>query len=160
MRRRRAIIKKHRSSRFGERGLRVGMLLFMFACSGWLRAEPRLAGDRMVILNSAATTLEKPAMRVFCLALMLAAMPRVAIAADKMVLQLHRGAPFEFAGYYAALWEGFYQEAGIDVQIKPGVAPGVAPVDAVREVIEKRAQFGTGTTQLLVAAAQGSPLVL
>jgi ABC-type nitrate/sulfonate/bicarbonate transport system substrate-binding protein len=110
-------------------------------------------------LNRVVTTLEL-ARWAGCLVLMLAANPGAAIAADKVVLQLHRGALFEFAGYYAALWKGFYREAGIEVEIKPGAASGAASIDAVREVIERRAQFGTGTAQLLVRAAQGSPLVL
>src|ERR1051326_5020199 len=40
------------------------------------------------------------------LAAMLAA--SAAHAADQLTLQLHGPAQFEFAGYYAALWEGFY----------------------------------------------------
>src|SRR5215469_3358489 len=45
-------------------------------------------------------------------------------AADKLVLQLHRPGQFEFAGYYAALWQGFYRQAGFEVEIKAGAAPG------------------------------------
>jgi ABC-type nitrate/sulfonate/bicarbonate transport system substrate-binding protein len=83
-----------------------------------------------------------------------------AVANDKVVLQLHGPPQFEFAGYYAALWKGFYKEAGLDVEIKPAAPPGAAPVDAVREVIERRARFGTGTAQLLIRAAQGAPLIV
>ncbi|HEX3417718.1 MAG TPA: ABC transporter substrate-binding protein [Stellaceae bacterium] len=111
-------------------------------------------------LNRVATTLDKLAICACCVAPLLAATPRAAVAADQVVLQLHRGVQFEFAGYYAALWKGFYREAGIEVEIKPGAPLGTAPIDAVREVVERRAQFGTGTAQLLVYAAQGSPLVL
>jgi ABC-type nitrate/sulfonate/bicarbonate transport system substrate-binding protein len=111
-------------------------------------------------LNRAATTLDKLAICACCVAPLLAATPRAAVAADQVVLQLHRGVQFEFAGYYAALWKGFYREAGIEVEIKPGAPLGTAPIDAVREVVERRAKFGTGTAQLLVYAAQGSPLVL
>lgn len=109
--------------------------------------------------NRVVATLGKLARSACCLALMLAGAPGTAAAADDVVLQLHRGAQFEFAGYYAALWKGFYREAGIEVEIKPGASPAAA-IDAVREVIERRAQFGTGTAQLLVHAAQGAPLVL
>jgi len=83
-----------------------------------------------------------------------------ALAADKLVLQLHGEASFEFAGYYAALWQGFYRDAGLEVEIKPGSAPGAGALDPVREVTEGRARFGTGTVQLLVRAAQGLPVVL
>ena len=93
---------------------------------------------------------------------MLAAMAAAgaASAADKLVLQLHGPAQFQFAGYYAALWQGFYREAGLAVEIKPGTAAGETPIDPVREVAEGRAQFGTGTAELVVRTAQGLPLLL
>ena len=89
----------------------------------------------------------------------------LASAAEKVVLQLHGPAQFEFAGYYAALWKGFYDQAGLSVEIKPGEAKagagrGAAPVDAVRDVTEGRAQFGTGAGEVLIRTAQGQPLLL
>src|SRR6266571_281941 len=81
-------------------------------------------------------------------------------AADKLVLQLHGPAQFEFAGYYAALWQGFYKESGLTIEIKPGAGRGEALIDPVREVTEGRAQFGTGTAELVVRTAQGLPLLL
>src|SRR5437660_3195644 len=92
------------------------------------------------------------------LAAMLAA--SAAHAADTVVLQLHGPAQFEFAGYYAALWQGFYSESGLTVEIKPGAGRGGALIDPVREVTEGRAQFGTGTAELMVRTAQGLPLLL
>jgi ABC-type nitrate/sulfonate/bicarbonate transport system substrate-binding protein len=83
-----------------------------------------------------------------------------ASAADKLVLQLRGPAQFEFAGYYAALWHGFYKDAGLDVEIKPGAGSGESPVDPVREVTEGRAQFGVGSSELVVRIAQGLPLLL
>jgi ABC-type nitrate/sulfonate/bicarbonate transport system substrate-binding protein len=100
------------------------------------------------------------ATRVPWFALALAALPIAASAETKLVLQLHREPQFEFAGYYAALWQGFYQAAGLDVEIKPGTPPGASPIDPVREITEGRAQFGTGTVQLLVRAAEGQSLLL
>ncbi len=88
------------------------------------------------------------------------AFANAACAAEKLVLQLHGPARFEFAGYYAALWQGFYRDAGLTVEIKPGADRGQAPIDPVREVTEGRAQFGTGTADLVVRAAQGLPLLL
>jgi ABC-type nitrate/sulfonate/bicarbonate transport system substrate-binding protein len=84
------------------------------------------------------------------------AVANTASAADKLVLQLHGAAQFEFAGYYAALWQGYYKDAGLTVEIKPGGAP----IDPVREVTEGRAQFATGTAELVVRTAQGLPLLL
>ncbi|MBV9827944.1 MAG: ABC transporter substrate-binding protein [Alphaproteobacteria bacterium] len=81
-------------------------------------------------------------------------------AADKLVLQLHGPAQFEFAGYYAALWQGYYRDAGLTVEIKPGAGRGQPAIDPVREITEGRAQFATGTGELVVRAAQGLPLML
>jgi ABC-type nitrate/sulfonate/bicarbonate transport system substrate-binding protein len=92
-------------------------------------------------------------------ALILPAGPGFAFA-DKLILQLHREPQFEFAGYYAALWKGFYRDAGLDVEIRPGAPPGGTPIDPVREIVERRAQFGTGTAELLIRAGQGAPLLL
>jgi ABC-type nitrate/sulfonate/bicarbonate transport system substrate-binding protein len=89
-----------------------------------------------------------------------AALANTAAHADPLVLQLHGPAQFEFAGYYAALWQGFYSEAELDVEIRPGAGRGQAPIDPVREMTEGRAQFGTGGTELAIRAAQGLPVVL
>ena len=87
-------------------------------------------------------------------------MPGGADAADKLVLQLHGPAQFEFAGYYAALWKNFYADSGLNVEIRPGAARGQTPIDPVKEVTEGRAQFGTGDTQLVIRTGQGLPLLL
>src|SRR5947207_2813770 len=96
--------------------------------------------------------------RFWAAALVVLVWSGTAAAADNVVLQLHGPEQFEFAGYYAALWRGFYQDAGISVEIRPG--GGQPPVDPVREATEGRAQFGTGTAQLMIRAAQGQPLLL
>jgi len=94
------------------------------------------------------------------LALALIGLPRPGGAAEAVVLQLSGPAQFEFAGYYAALWQGYYRDAGLDVTIRPGSLKSQAPVDPVREVAEGRAQFGTGTMQLVIRRAQGLPLLI
>ena len=83
-----------------------------------------------------------------------------AAAADPLVLQLRGPAQFQYAGYYAALWQGFYAEAGLTVEIQPGAPRGQTPTDPVRELAEGRAQFGVGGTELVIRAAQGLPLLL
>jgi ABC-type nitrate/sulfonate/bicarbonate transport system substrate-binding protein len=83
-----------------------------------------------------------------------------ASAAEKLVLQLNGPAQFEYAGYYAALWQGYYRDLGLEVEIKPGAGLGQTPIDPVRELTEGRAQFGTGTAELVVRIAQGLPLLL
>src|SRR5580704_8028232 len=93
------------------------------------------------------------------LGLALTALPRPGAAAA-IVLQLHGPVQFEFAGYYAALWQGYYKDAGLAVEIRPTGGHGQPPADPVREVTEGRAQFGTGTMQLVIRSAQGLPLLL
>src|SRR5438045_9575229 len=83
-----------------------------------------------------------------------------ASAAEAVVLQLRGPPQFEFAGYYAALWQGFYAEAGLTVDIQPGAPRGQTPTDTVRELAEGRAQFGVGGAELAIRAAQGLPLLL
>ena len=49
-----------------------------------------------------------------------------AVAADKVTLQLKWVTQAQFAGYYVAKDKGFYEEEGLDVEIKPG-GPDIAP---------------------------------
>ena len=54
----------------------------------------------------------------------------VAQAADDLTLQLKWVTQAQFAGYYVAADKGFYDEAGLNVTIKPG-GPDVAPTQVV-----------------------------
>jgi len=51
-------------------------------------------------------------------------------AADKLTLQLKWVTQAQFAGYYAALDNGYYKEQGIDLTIKPG-GPDIAPAQVL-----------------------------
>ncbi len=53
-----------------------------------------------------------------------------AVAADKVVLQLKWVTQAQFAGYYVAKDKGFYEEEGLDVEIKPG-GPDIAPPQVI-----------------------------
>ena len=75
--------------------------------------------SKRILTSAAPRALGPSVIRDSWLALALTATPVAADAADKLVLQLHRAAQFEFAGYYAALWRGFYREAGLEVEIDP-----------------------------------------
>ncbi|QND51353.1 ABC transporter substrate-binding protein [Phyllobacterium sp. 628] len=63
-----------------------------------------------------------------CLAMTLTA--GSALAADKLTLQLKWVTQGQFAGYYVAKDKGFYKEANLDVEIKPG-GPDVAPPQVI-----------------------------
>lgn len=77
-------------------------------------------------------------------------------ALEQVVLQLKWTHAFQFAGYYAALEKGYYREAGLDVQLREA-APGIDPVESV---ITDQAQYGVGTSSLLLARKAGKPVVV
>jgi diguanylate cyclase (GGDEF)-like protein len=62
---------------------------------------------------------------------------------------------FQFAGYYAALEQGYYREEGLDVRLHEG-APGRTPVE---EVLAGRAQYAESNSEVLYSRMQGKPLV-
>jgi diguanylate cyclase (GGDEF)-like protein len=72
-------------------------------------------------------------------------------ANEKVIVQLAWHHQFQFAGYYAAIEKGFYQNKGIDVELK-ALQPGMSPIE---EVIENRAQFSQSGVGLLVDLAEG-----
>lgn len=51
-------------------------------------------------------------------------------AADKVTLQLKWVTQAQFAGYYVAADKGFYEEEGLEVEIKPG-GPDIAPAQVI-----------------------------
>ncbi len=53
-----------------------------------------------------------------------------AYAADQLTLQLKWVTQGQFAGYYVAKDKGFYEDAGLDVTIKPG-GPDIAPAQVI-----------------------------
>ena len=81
-------------------------------------------------------------------------------AADKVVLQLKWEHEFQFAGYYAALWQGYYEREGLEVEIRSLVTPEGKVVSPLREIISGRAQFAVGGTDILVHKGQGYDLTV
>lgn len=74
----------------------------------------------------------------------------------QVTLQLKWTHQFQFAGYYAAVERGYYREAGLEVTIV-AAEPGIEPM---REVVEGRADFGVGTTDLLLMRRDGEDVVV
>src|SRR6201996_6390236 len=68
-----------------------------------------------------------------------------AAALDSVSLQLKWKHQFQFAGYYAALEQGFYRDAGLDVTIREG-GPGI---DVAETVAGGKADFGVCSTSIL-----------
>jgi diguanylate cyclase (GGDEF)-like protein/PAS domain S-box-containing protein len=79
-----------------------------------------------------------------------------AVALEKVTLQLKHAHQFQFAGYYAAQELGYYREAGLDVRILEG-QDGDAPE---RSVLAGKAEYGTGSSNLLLARLSGKPVVV
>ncbi len=74
-----------------------------------------------------------------------------AVGAENVRLQLKWQHSFQFAGYYAAEMQGYYAKAGLKVEIVPAT-PGLQVLD---EVTAGRADFGVGTSSLLLDYARG-----
>ncbi len=75
--------------------------------------------------------------------------------ADTVVLQLKWYHQFQFAGYYAASQQGFYQDAGLAVEIREGDPR----TDAVDEVLSGRADYGVANSDVLLRRLRGDPVV-
>jgi NitT/TauT family transport system substrate-binding protein len=77
-------------------------------------------------------------------------------AKDKVTLQLKWVTQAQFAGYYAALAKGYYDEEGLDVTIKPG-GPDITPEQVVAS---GGAEFGLDwLPSLLATRDKGGDLV-
>ncbi|MDX8379390.1 MAG: diguanylate cyclase [Gallionella sp.] len=79
-----------------------------------------------------------------------------ACALEKVTLQLKWMHAFQFAGYYAALEQGYYRDAGLNVDI----VAATTHTDPVSNVLDGRAQYGIGTSNLLLERAAGKPVVV
>ncbi|QKE62358.1 ABC transporter substrate-binding protein [Aquipseudomonas campi] len=78
-----------------------------------------------------------------------------ATALQVIDFQLRWKHQFQFAGYYAAIAQGYYREEGFEVRLHEG-APGRTPVD---EVLAGRAQYAESNSELLYERLKGKPLV-
>ncbi len=72
-------------------------------------------------------------------------------AGTKIRLQLKWVAQAQFAGYYAAVDQGYYRDEGLDVQI----LLGGPDIDPVRVVASDGAEFGTTWVPAMLAAREG-----
>ncbi len=74
-----------------------------------------------------------------------------ATESDSVSLQLKWQHQFQFAGYYAAKEKGFYKDAGLNVTI----IEATPDTNVVQEVITGHAQFGIGTSELILNRHRG-----
>jgi signal transduction histidine kinase/ABC-type nitrate/sulfonate/bicarbonate transport system substrate-binding protein len=75
---------------------------------------------------------------------------------EKVSLQLHWKYQFQFAGFIAAKEKGFYEEAGLDVELKEYTFA----TNIVKEVLSKRANYGIYNSNILVSYLHNSDIKL
>ena len=71
-------------------------------------------------------------------------------------VQLNWNHQFQFAGFYAALQQGYYRDAGLAVELKSWF-PGVSSLD---EVLAGKADFAVGYSSVIADYAKGAPIKL
>ena len=79
-----------------------------------------------------------------------------AMAQDRVRVQLKWTHQFQFAGLYAALAQGYYRDAGIDLEILQG-GPEIDPVGVVTS---GGAEFGIGNSSLVIDRTAGAPIMV
>jgi len=75
---------------------------------------------------------------------------------DSVTLQLKWKHQFQFAGYYAALQNGYYKDAGLNVHI----AEADGNTNSIEKVLSGAAEYGVGNSDLLLFRHKGYQPVL
>ncbi len=91
--------------------------------------------------------------RVYILVMLLVG---ISSANDKVTLQLKWFHQFQFAGYYAAKEKGFYDDVGLDVDIKQRNIK----LNNIQQVIDGEAEYGIADSVLLLFKAKKEPVVI
>ena len=97
-----------------------------------------------------------PAVSSLLFGLVLALLAPAAGALEQVALQLKWTHAFQFAGYYMAQEKGYFREAGLDVDIREAGPE----TNVVNEVADGRAEYGVGTSSLLLDYRNGRPVVV
>lgn len=75
-------------------------------------------------------------------------------ALTPITVQVNWHHQYQFAGFYAAIAQGYYQDLGLDVTIKPW-QPGI---NIREEVVSGRATFGTSYSSVIADFIKGHPI--
>lgn len=78
-------------------------------------------------------------------------------AQEKVVLQLIWDHQFQFAGFYAAKWKGYYAAEDLAVEIRSAVKPDKSYLQATDELKAGRADFGLAGANIILERARGVP---
>lgn len=79
-----------------------------------------------------------------------------AMAQEPLRLQLRWLHQFQFAGYYMALEKGYYQQAGLEVEIRQG-GPGTPK--AIDSLLKGEVDFAISNSGLIISHMAGKPVV-
>ncbi len=79
-------------------------------------------------------------------------------AEENIILQLKWEHQFQFAGYYAALDQGYYKEVNLDVEIRDRNLKHF--VNITDEVLSQTAVYGVGSSSLLADISDNKPIIL
>ncbi|MDQ2070804.1 GGDEF domain-containing protein [Natronospira bacteriovora] len=91
------------------------------------------------------------------LVLLLGFLPFGVVTADTDVrLQLRWKHQFQFAGYYMALEKGFYEEAGLAVELLEGGPHALKPVE---DMLDGKVDFAISNSGVLIERMEGKPVV-
>ncbi|MES9957259.1 MAG: transporter substrate-binding domain-containing protein [Sedimenticola sp.] len=90
------------------------------------------------------------------LALFLLLSPGAVLSQEKIRIQFKWFHQFQFAGYYAAVEQGYYADEGLEVELLER-NPETSHVD---DVVEGRAEYGVADAGLMLARIRGKPVVL
>ena len=127
-----------------------------------IRTDAGIAGSAVVV--HAARIDVMAAVTLFVLAFVCFGTNPASAAADKPLkkvsIQLQWDHQYQFAGYYAALWQGYYADAGFDVEIRSAVKQDGTILSATGEVADGKADYGVGAADILLARGQGKPLMV
>ncbi len=94
---------------------------------------------------------------IFCLLFFMAsAQTAQAQEPEKVRIQLKWFHQFQFAGYYAAIEQGFYKAEGLEVELRER-DPADSPIKAV---LSGRAEYGVLDSGLILSRDKGAPVVL
>ena len=74
----------------------------------------------------------------------------------KVTLQLEWKHQFEFAGFYAAIEQGYYKDVGLDVEIREFREN----INITQEVLSGNATFGISSSALILEKLNKKPVVL
>jgi len=107
-------------------------------------------------IRAFATVRSLLTLRLPILAWLLMASWPAAAELDKVSIQLKWQHSFQFAGYYAAIEQGYYRDEGLDVSLKEIDFKQ----DFVEQVLRGESEYGVSDSTLLIYRLKGAPVLL